>query len=250
MGKENLPPVFIEPFAGGAIVGLSVAFEELASQVILVELDEKVSSVWQTIINDGDGLWLAKKIEEFDLTLTNVESVLERDPDTVREIAFQTIVQNRVSRGGILAPGAGLIKDGENGKGIGSRWYPQTLAKRIRDIDKIKSRLQFIRGDAFEMVREYQDNPDVSFFVDPPYTAGAGKRAGSRLYSYSEIDHEELFALFGNVKGDFLITYDDDKYVREIASANGLKSTPVSMKNTHHAEMTELVISKDLDWLN
>jgi site-specific DNA-adenine methylase len=44
------PAEFIEPFAGGAIIGLTVAFEKLADHVTLVEIDEEVASVWKTII--------------------------------------------------------------------------------------------------------------------------------------------------------------------------------------------------------
>jgi len=44
------PAKFIEPFAGGAITGLTVAFENLAETVVLVEKDEQVAAVWQTII--------------------------------------------------------------------------------------------------------------------------------------------------------------------------------------------------------
>jgi DNA adenine methylase len=46
-------------------------------------------------------------------------------------VAFQTILKNRTLHGGILAEGSGFIKYGENGKGIRSRWYPATLAKRL-----------------------------------------------------------------------------------------------------------------------
>ena len=50
---------FVEPFAGGAIVGLSVAFEELAEHVTLVELDDQVAAVWETVINENQGEWLS-----------------------------------------------------------------------------------------------------------------------------------------------------------------------------------------------
>jgi len=39
------PEEFIEPFAGGAIIGLTVAAEGLANHVTLVELDEQVAAV-------------------------------------------------------------------------------------------------------------------------------------------------------------------------------------------------------------
>src|SRR5437667_3530211 len=42
------PSEFIEPFAGGGIVSLTVAIERLADTVIMVELDDQVAAVWQT----------------------------------------------------------------------------------------------------------------------------------------------------------------------------------------------------------
>jgi DNA adenine methylase len=49
MASKIRPSVFVEPFAGGAIVGLSVAAEGLAEHVFLGELDDDVAAVWQTI---------------------------------------------------------------------------------------------------------------------------------------------------------------------------------------------------------
>jgi DNA adenine methylase len=49
---------------------------------------------------------------------------------------------------------------------------------------------------------------EAVFFLDPPYTAG-GKNAGKRLYRYNEIDHDELFQRAANLRGDFLMTYDN-----------------------------------------
>jgi DNA adenine methylase len=125
------PNVFIEPFAGGGIVGLTVAFENLADHIILVELDHQVASVWQTIVY-GDAILLADRIENFELTPGSVEEVLGANYELILDQAFQTIVKNRVNHGGILASGAGRIKSGENGKGLASRWYPETLSRRIR----------------------------------------------------------------------------------------------------------------------
>ena len=43
--KEQRPAEFIEPFAGVAIVGLTVAFENLADHVTRVEMDSQVAAV-------------------------------------------------------------------------------------------------------------------------------------------------------------------------------------------------------------
>ncbi len=243
------PPKFIEPFAGGAIVGLTVAFEQRADLVILVERDEQVAAVWNTIINkEGGAKWLADQIVSFQLTPESAETVLSTRSRIIKEKAFQTIVQNRISHGGILAPGAGLLKHGENGKGILSRWYPETLKKRILDIAAIKERLRFVKGDGFESIRKYARYPNAVFFIDPPYTAST-KKAGTRLYKYHQVDHEELFRLATKIKGDFLMTYDDAEEVRALAAKYRFETRLTAMNNTHHATMTELLIGRNLDWV-
>ena len=224
-----------------------MAFENLANHVTLVELDDQVAAVWETIITNGDGEWLAQRIEQFELTVENVNEVLHQQDLPIREKAFQTVLQNRTAHGGILAPGAGLIKYGEAGKGIASRWYPQTLARRIRDINKVIDRLSFIHGDAFGVI-EGNNSPDVTFFLDPPYTAGKGKRAGSRLYSHFSIDHEKLFSLLKQTNSDFLLTYDNDEDVKNLAKEHGFEFVEIAMQNTHLAKMSELLINRDLGW--
>jgi DNA adenine methylase len=243
------PKKFIEPFAGGAIVGLTVAFEQLANLVILVERDEQVAAVWQTILNTKDGAeWLANRIVTFELTPETAKILLSSQPRIIREKAFQTIVQNRINHGGILAPGAGVLKHGENGKGILSRWYPETLKKRILNIARIKQRLKFIKGDGFEIIRKNAQNDRAVFFIDPPYTAST-KKAGTRLYKYHQVDHEELFWLASKIEGDFLMTYDDAEEVRALAVKHRFETRLVAMSNTRHATMTELLIGRNLDWV-
>lgn len=241
------PAIFIEPFAGGAIISLTVAFERLAQHVLMVELDDQVASVWQIILSD-DAAWLAKRIANFQLTPENVEKVLSTPAHQLRDKAFQTILKNRINRGGILAPGAGKIKHGEAGRGLASRWYPGTLRKRILSISAIRERLTFIHGDGLEVMRQHAQNSEAVFFIDPPYTAG-GKRAGRRLYTHSELDHVALFQLANQLAGDFLMTYDEAPEVRDLARQFGFHVETVAMKSTHHAKMRELLIGRNLDWL-
>lgn len=87
-----------------------------------------------------------------------------------------------------------------------------------------------------------------AFFIDPPYTAG-GKSAGSRLYTHSIIDHDRLFAACAELQGDFLMTYDNADEVVSLARKYDFETRPVAMKNTHHAEMKELLIGRNLSWL-
>lgn len=194
------PSVFVEPFAGGGIAGLTVSFEHLAGAVVLSELDPSVAVVWQALTS-GKAEALAAKILAFDLTPESVREFLDRKPRSLVDKAFTTILRNRVQHGGILAQGASMMREGESGKGISSRWYPATLAKRIRDIDSIRNRLTFQHEDAFDVINSFQGRKDVVFFVDPPYRV-----AGKRLYDYSMVDHKRLFDTMASVQGDFLMT--------------------------------------------
>lgn len=234
----------IEPFAGGGIVSLTAIFEDLVSKATLVELDEGVAAVWKSIITDGDGIWLANKIANFDLNLENVHSVIRDAHNSQKDLAFATVVKNRVSRGGILAEGASFIKQGENGKGISSRWYPITLQKRITAIHQARHKLSFFHGDAFVVCKSNANRKDVIYFIDPPYS-----RAGRRLYTHSEIDHNALLELVSKLAGDFLMTYEDTAEISELANKWSLSTKQVVMKNTHHTKKTELLISRSFDWL-
>lgn len=241
------PTEFIEPFTGGGIVSLTVAFERLANHVTMIELDEEVAAVWLAILGE-DAQWLADRIVSFELTIENVEEALSKEAISTRDKAFKTILKNRVQRGGILANGAGLIKYGENGKGIASRWYPDTLKRRILDIATVKERITAIQGDGLAVMEQYTNRSDAVFFIDPPYTS-SGKSAGSRLYNHSQLDHERLFTLASNLAGDFLMTYDNAQEVQTLAEQHGFDTEAIAMKNTHHAKMTELLIGRNLDWI-
>jgi DNA adenine methylase len=241
---QSVQPIaeLVEPFAGGAIVGLTAVFEQLAGRLTLVELDQNVAAVWDVMLN-GHGPALAECITGFEMSLANARAVLAAEPRTPLDRAFCTILRNRVQHGGILAPGASLMKDGENGRGIKSRWYAQTLHRRISDIVAIKERIAFIQGDGIAYLGNVADRPNVAFFIDPPYTV-----AGRRLYAHSQLDHEELFRVANTLAGDFLITYDNAEEIQALATRYRFDSELVPMKSTHHERKMELLIGRNLDW--
>lgn len=234
LGKE-----LIEPFAGGGIVSLTAVIENLVDRATMVEKDEGVAAVWEVILSDG-AAWLADQIVQFQLTPDSAREAIEKAHESLESLAFATIIKNRVNRGGILADGASFIKNGENGRGITSRWYPETLKKRILEIDKVKSRIEFIKGDAISILDKNSSRCDAVYFIDPPYF-----KAGRRLYRYSTIDHTNLFQVATGLQSDFLMTYDDSEDVMKMANDCKLATRSIAMKNTHHAKKSELLIGKN-----
>jgi len=247
LSKNSNVQDFIEPFCGGAIVGLSVAFERLADHVTLVELDPQVAAVWELIINgaDADVQELLRLIREFQMTRESVVEVLAGSEQDTLHVAFRTILKNRANHGGVLAQGAGLLRNGEKNKGIASRWYPATIAERIAAIRQIHHRITFVQGDGMTYIANNAQQLNSAFFIDPPYWV-----AGTRLYDYSELDHRRLFRMTATIASDFLMTYDDAAEIRKFAADNQFKTRKVSMSNKNHAKQQELLIGRDLSWLD
>jgi len=242
------PGILVEPFAGGGIISLTALFESLVEKVVMVELDDEIAAVWEAVVK-GDAEWLANRILTFHMARETVLEELHKTPTTIREKAFQTILKNRTLHGGILAEGSRFIKYGENGKGIGSRWYPKTLAHRLLNLNHVVNRIDFRCDDGLKVMAEFSTRKEAVYFIDPPYTAG-GKKAGKRLYKHHELDHEYLFTICESLVGDFLMTYDEAEEVKEMARRHGFQMRLIPMKNTHHATMKELVIGRDLSWLD
>lgn len=246
--KSQKPEFLVEPFAGGGIISLTALFENFVTKVVMVEIDDVVAAVWQSIIEGHSG-WIAKQILNFDLSHESVLQEISRAEVSLKEKAFQTILKNRTLHGGIMAEGSGFIKYGENGKGIRSRWYPETLARRFNNIQLFADRMIFRQEDGLKVIQEFSQRTDCIFFIDPPYTAG-GKKAGKRLYRHCDIDHNLLFSICETIKSDFLMTYDNADEVKMLAKQHGFQMRLVPMTNTHHTTMEELVIGKDLTWLD
>jgi DNA adenine methylase len=86
------PKKFIEPFAGGRIVSLTAANEDMADHIIMVEIDDEIASVWKTVFY-GDIDWLIHQIISFDMSTDNVNTILSANYSTNEEKAFRTIIK-------------------------------------------------------------------------------------------------------------------------------------------------------------
>lgn len=87
--------------------------------------------------------------------------------------------------------------------------------KNVLDkIDAIHERLDkvMIENRDFETLIKQYDFEDAFFYCDPPYSQGCGYD----VTSTKDFDHERLREVLGNVKGRFLLSYDDSPKIREL----------------------------------
>ena len=235
----------LEPFAGGGIVSLTAVMEGLVDRTIMVELDHDVAAFWHCALRHGSEL--SERIRQFQPTREALKALDSNRAGCLIDQGFRTLVLNRTRRGGILAPGASFSRVGENGKGVLSRWYPQTLMNRLKGITEHADRIVFCEGDGMQLLEPLLQGRggDAAVFVDPPYTAAGGKRAGARLYTHSDVDHAALFRLLARHSTNFLMTYDQAPEIVSLIEQFGFSAVAVKMKNTHHNYLSELVITPE-----
>lgn len=239
---ETASSTLVEPFAGGAGVSLTAVMENLVKNCIMIEIDRDVAAFWHSAL--GNGAVLRHIVYWFDLTPERLSAVAESSPKTLTEHGFRTLVLNRTRYGGNLARRASFMRNGENGNGLASRWYPKTLSKRLANIEAHSDRIVFMEGNAMEILPDLlrELGRDAAVFLDPPYVCG-GKRAGHRLYNHSEIDHATLFALLDETGCNFLMTLEASPEAVELVTDHGFAAVRVKMKTGHHESAQELVIT-------
>ena len=151
----------------------------------------------------------------------------------------------------MIASSAGLIVKGERNRGLLSRWYPETLAKRIELIHSFRAQIEFYEADAMEQLPSILNcrNTSPKIFVDPPYPKLM--RAGVRpLYTHVALNHDNLVRMLAESNKDFLLTYDDTAYARNLVTGNGLLFEVIAMKNTNAESKKELLIFSDRNRTN
>ncbi len=243
--RKTRPEILIEPFAGGAITSLTAVMERLVNAAVMVELDRDVAAFWRSALESG--ATLQKWIGQFEPTIERLRELERAIPATVTEHGFRTLVLNRTRRGGVLAPGASFSRNGENGRGLLSRWYPKTLTTRLAAIQQHADRIAFYEGDGMKLLPLMLGGwgRKAAVFLDPPYTAQGGKRAGSRLYAHSSLDHAALFAMLAETDANFLMTYDAAPEIIDLVREHNFNAVCLSMKNGHHNQMSEIVITSE-----
>jgi DNA adenine methylase len=217
--------------------------EGYAERTILVERDPYVASVWQAVLS-ADAERLVDQILNFRLSRRAVSEVLAARPRTNLSLAFQTIVKNRCRRGGILSDSAGLLVRGERDRGLHSRWYPDTLALRIALIHEHRDQIEFRRGDGLRFINRMKSRlSSVRFFVDPPYPK-LMKKGVRPLYNHCAVNHEKLMEALKEMRHDFLLTYDDTPYARQLARGAAFPWRTVLVRNNNGASKKELLIGR------
>ena len=108
LDANNLKNVtYVEPFAGGAAIGLALLLEEYATTIHINDLSRPVYAFWHTVLHDSKEL--CRRIERAKLTVSEWRQQRkvyeERETAQLDDLGFAAMYLNRTNRSGIIDGG-------------------------------------------------------------------------------------------------------------------------------------------------
>jgi DNA adenine methylase len=200
---------YVEPFAGGAAIGLALLLDEYASTIHINDLSRPVYAFWYTVLHNSKDL--CRRIENAKLTVSEwrrQRKIYEaRDSAQLDDLGFAALYLNRTNRSGIIDGGVigGLKQTAQ--WAIDARFNPQDLITRIRRIARYASRIHIYQSEAQHFITTTvpELGRNVFAFCDPPYIQNGD---GLYLNAYALEDHRALESKIERMKTPWLVTYD------------------------------------------
>lgn len=125
---------------------------------------------------------------------------------------------------------------------------PKRLDRVMDRFDEIKKRLSgvIIENRDFEDIIRLYDNEDALFYIDPPYHTTENYYKTSEGQFFTQEDHYRLKDLLDNVKGRFILSYNDDEFIKELYGSYDIsgveRSSTLSSSGDNKEKYKELII--------
>lgn len=201
---------YVEPYAGGAAVAISLLLSGHAKRVHINDLSPEVHAFWMAVLDDTEDLLAL--IRDTPVTMETwhaMRHILADEDASPLELGFATFFLNRTNRSGILS--AGVI-GGKHQSGkwkLDARYNKADLSRRIRAIADHRDDIHLHNEDARRLVKRLA--PRLAqlnlVYLDPPYF-----RKGQDLYLnfYEEDDHALLASTLKDLPSRvrWMLSYD------------------------------------------
>jgi DNA adenine methylase len=204
---------YVEPYAGGAGVAISLLLSGAASKIHLNDSSYPVFSFWHSILNETEKF--CRRISRAALTIDEWRkkqyiflNPIEFDK---LDVGFATFYLNRCNRSGILNAGVigGLNQDGK--WKMDARFSRNSLINRIELIATHKKNIKIRNWDAEKFIVNYISKlpKKTLIYFDPPYF-----KKSKKLYvnHYEPEDHERISCSIQSIsRHPWIVSYDNAK---------------------------------------
>ena len=208
---------YIEPYAGGASVALSLLFGKYAGKIKINDKDRAIYAFWYSVLNETEEL--CRKIQQTPVTMDEwmAQHELQKHKEDVDllELGFSTFFLNRTNRSGILNGGVIGGKEQQGTWKIDARYNKKDLIERIEHVAGYADLIELTSMDAVALIKRYKRTPAAKTFcyLDPPYYV-----KGQDLYLnyYRDEDHQDIAEAIKKFKGQWIISYDAVDFISEL----------------------------------
>lgn len=210
---------YVEPYAGGAGIAISLLYLEYASHIHLNDLNRSVHAFWRSVIDNPEEL--CKRIRDTRVTMAEwkrqktIQSA--KDVDTL-SLGFSTFFLNRTNRSGIIDGGVIGGKEQSGNWKLDARFNKSDLIKRIAKIASYAPRISVYNMDASAFISGPLKKVPRSalVYLDPPYYL-----KGDQLYEnhYEHEDHKAIALLVAKIRQRWIVSYDNAEPIRKFYSA-------------------------------
>ncbi len=241
---EQSSVTYIEPFAGGAGVALSLLLEGVVERVVINDYDKAIYSFWRALKENPETL--IELVQHTPLTIKEWRRQKEiystQNKRYSVELGFSAFYLNRTNRSGILSAGpiGGYEQNGNYT--MAARFNRDTLVQRIQNIVAHRSQIMIynkeIRSFIQKIMPRYIENAFVYF--DPPYYIN-----GQRLYknSFSATDHAGIAkCIMEGANCPWIITYDNVPELKKIYAGFPQRCYSLNYSAANKGKGTELII--------
>lgn len=237
---------YIEPYAGGASVALSLLFSKYASRIKINDKDRAIYAFWYAVLNETDAL--CRMINDTPVTMNVWEAQHElqkhKEDVDLLELGFSTFFLNRTNRSGILNGGVIGGKNQDGNFKMDARFNKKDLIERIEHIAGYADLIDLTSMDAVTLIKRYKRTPAAKTFcyLDPPYYV-----KGHDLYLnyYRDDDHKDIAEAIQKFKGQWIISYDAVDFISELYKDYRQKEYHLSYSAGNPAKGKEIMVYSD-----
>lgn len=208
--------VYIEPYAGGASVALSLLFSEYVRCIKINDIDRSIYAFWYSVLNETEVLCRRIHDTPVNMETWEVQRIVQsrKQEADLLELGFSTFFLNRTNRSGILSSGAIGGKNQDGNFKIDARFNKEELIDRIENVAEYADRIELTSIDAVELINSIKRPSEKTLcYLDPPYFV---KGRDLYLNYYDEDDHLAIAKTIKKHKGNWIISYDAVDFIKEL----------------------------------
>ncbi|MDO9292285.1 MAG: DNA adenine methylase [Hydrogenophaga sp.] len=210
---------YLEPYAGGAGVALSLLVDGAVEHVHINDADPAIAVFWRVATQETNQLVAMVANEPINMDAWHHWRglMLGHVPGSDLERGFATLFMNRTNRSGILKGGVIGGKEQAGSYKIDARFMRDELCSRLERIGNHTDGIHVYEEDAHQLLlRCHKFLPAKSLvYLDPPYYV---KGAGLYRNFYKHDDHVRIAKLLGSerFRRPWVVSYDNAEEIKKM----------------------------------